>query len=87
MKRMEWYEKPTQQERDDDIAFQYLIKLQPPDFVNYALPRTKESEEIITDQMRFDRSRAKEYFNATMGSGLGHLYDHLTFLKIYKGVK
>jgi len=77
----------TRQEQDDDIAFQYLIKLNPPDFINYALPRTIDREEIITDEMRFDRSRAREYYLSTRGSGKGHLYDHHLFIQIYKGIK
>ncbi len=77
----------TQAEKDDYAEFYERIKLNPHDFVDYALPRTREPDEIITDVMRFNRSRAREYFISTMGSGKRHLYDHTTFLKIWRGIK
>jgi hypothetical protein len=85
--KLAWYERSSQLEQDDHAMIKYLISINPPDFVNYALPRTKEIKEIITDKMRFDRLRAREYFDSTMGSSKRHLYDHLVFLKIYKGIK
>ena len=93
----------TEQERDDDQEFQrlmklkndewhddesirFLIKLFPPNYENNPFREPKKPE-IITDEMRFDRSRAKEYYMATRGAGKPHLYDHRTFIMIYKGIK
>lgn len=98
-----YMEPMTEQDRDDDQEFQrimklkndewhddesirFLINLIPPNFDNAPF-REKPKPEIITDEVRFARSSAREYFMSTRGSGKPHLYDHRTFVMIYKGIK
>jgi len=79
----EQHEKITQQEIDDDIVFQRYTAMQPKDFVNYALSRTKEEPRVLTAQEKENHIRATEYFVKHMKNR--NLYDHTTYLKLREG--
>jgi hypothetical protein len=61
------------------------MKLNPFGFVDQPLPRTRMAPEVFEKE---NVKKAKEYYMKTRGSGRGtsNGYDHITFLKIIRGI-